>query len=290
MACATGEAAHHAQEQAAAAIRYTDVTARFVTVGLAVGLAVVAAVSLYRSYATLQDSGGPRRGEASAGWADDNVREVQTKLHEGGFYSGEIDGVYSSELAAALTRYQIRNGLPITGQLDADTSKALGAKPAVTTSAAEVWRRLRTGDQETLAKTQPIASPSTESSTTNISTERVRDYVGAFVLAGLDPHVGAEADFFADRVRYYDDGVISREQIRRDLQRYAARWPERRFSLDGDITVEPQNDNRVRVTFPLRYELRNGDKHSSGKIDKAIVLERAGDDLEIVAVNERKAD
>jgi hypothetical protein len=27
--------------------------------------------------------------------------------------------------------------------------------------------------------------------------------VGAFVLAGLDPHVGAEADFFADRVRYY---------------------------------------------------------------------------------------
>src|SRR5437868_4067310 len=49
--------------------------------------------------------------------ADDNVRAVQTKLREGGFYSGEIDGAYSSELAAALTRYQIRNGLPITGQL-----------------------------------------------------------------------------------------------------------------------------------------------------------------------------
>jgi hypothetical protein len=46
----------------------------------------------------------------------------------------------------------------------------------------------------------------------------------------------------------------------------------------------------VRVTFPLRYELRNGGKHSSGKVDKTIVLETAGDDLEIVAVNERKAD
>jgi peptidoglycan hydrolase-like protein with peptidoglycan-binding domain len=329
---ATCDVAHHSQEQVLAGIRYSDVTTRFVVLGLAVGLTVVAAVSLYRSYATPQSSDSPSRPEASlAGWDDDNVRQVQMKLREGGFYLGEIDGAYGSELAAALTRYQIRNGLPITGQLDADTSKTLGAKPAVTTTAedrtrsSEVWRRLREGDQETLAKanarltlspgaeparapvtsaqsspaaadaaiqpeTQPISSPSTESSATNMRTERVRDYVGAFVLAGLDPQVGAEADFFAERVRYYDEGVIGREQIRRDLQRYAARWPERRFWLDGDITVEPQSDNRVRVTFPLRYELRNSGKHSSGKIDKTIVLEPAGDDLEIVAVNERKAE
>ena len=117
----------------------------------------------------------------------------------------------------------------------------------------------------------------------------MRDYVGAFVLAGLDPQVGAETEFFADRVQYYDEGAVGRENIRRDLQRYAARWPERRFWLAGDIKVEPQNANRVRVTFPLRYELRNGRKHSSGKIAKTIVLEPTGDDLQIVAVNERKA-
>src|SRR6266513_2326363 len=65
------------------------------------------------------------------------------------------------------------------------------------------------------------------------------------------------------------------------------RWPERRFWLAGDITVEPQNGNRVRVTFPLRYELRRGAKHSSGKVDKILVLEPAGDDLQIVAGSER---
>jgi len=133
------------------AIRYTDVT-RFVIFTLTVVLAVVAAVSLYRSYKMQESDSSPRPEALLAGWTDDNVREVQTKLREGGFYSGEIDGAYSSELAAALTRYQIRKGLPITGQLDADTSKALGAKPAVATTAAEVWRRLRTGEQETLAK------------------------------------------------------------------------------------------------------------------------------------------
>jgi peptidoglycan hydrolase-like protein with peptidoglycan-binding domain len=325
------------QEHAALGVRYNHVIKWFV-LAVAIVLAVVGLVS------TLHDKHiSIRRGEekppiakttgvefdSESGWADDNVREVQMKLREGGFYSDEIDGAYSSEVAAALTRYQIRNGLPITGQLDVDTSKALGTKPAVTTTAddrarsSEVWRRLRMGDQETVTnarvtpppgaeppqasvtsaqsspaahigatiqpETQPIGSPSPESSTTNVSTERVRDYVGAFVLAGLDPHVGAETDFFADRVRYYDEGVIGRERIRRDLRRYATRWPERRFWLEGDITVESENGNQVQVTFPLRYELRNGDKHSSGKIDKTIVLEPAGDDLKIVAVTERKA-
>jgi peptidoglycan hydrolase-like protein with peptidoglycan-binding domain len=295
-----------------------------VTIGLALATSVCA------------DDDGPV--DSRDGWQPDNVRAVQTKLRDGGFYFGEIDGAYSSELAAALGRYQIRNGLPITGQLDVETSKALGARPAVATSSAndsarrsETWQRLRKSDQQFFGRMEPRATPAaspssignqpatantaaaitpttataqtppvesaspqsaaaTSSPTPDISEERLRDYVGAFVLAGLDPQVGAEAAFFADRVQYYDQGVLGHEKIRKDLQRYAARWPERRFWLAGDITVEPQNATRVRVTFPLRYELRNGGKHSSGKIDKTLVLEPSGDDLAIVAVNERKAE
>ena len=152
---------------------------------------------------------------------------------------------------------------PATGQISSQTTTPTSARPTA------VAGSLGDGD---------------------ISTERLRDYVGAFVLAGLDPHVGSETDFFAERVQYYDEGVIGREKIRKDLQRYAARWPERSFWLDGDITAEPQNGNRVQVTFPLRYDLRNGGKHSSGKINKTLVLEPTGNDFEIVAVNERKAD
>lgn len=331
-----------------------------------------------------------------ASYADENVREVQTKLRDGGFYSGEIDGAYSSALAAALTRYQVRNGLPVTGQLDIDTSKSLGAKPAVTTSAkdpnqdSDVWRQLRKSRQqsptkspnetvasskaateigsdagsaqgkatsvaaestgathlsetaspqtaapvdtaakargEMIADTQPAGSPPPSnaatsevapevrtpsvpkagsapaadtsnirvsiqrgdgSSETTVSPERVRDYVAAFVLAGLDPHVGSEVDFFADRVRYYDDGIRDREAIRKDLQRYNARWPHRTFWLPGEIKMEPQSDNQVRVTFPLRFELHNGEKNSSGQVEKVLVLEPVGDDFQILAVNER---
>ena len=109
-------------------------------------------------------------------------------------------------------------------------------------------------------------------------------------MAGLDPQVGAETDFFADRAQYYNDGVLDREKIRKDLQRYDARWPQRRFWLAGDIRILPQNDDRLEVSFPLRFELRNGAKHSSGKIDKTIMLKPSGEDWEIVAVNERKAN
>jgi peptidoglycan hydrolase-like protein with peptidoglycan-binding domain len=265
----------------------------------------------------------------------DNVRAVQTKLKEDGFYSGEVDGAYSSQLSAALTRYQIRNGLPITGQLDVDTSKALGAEPAVTTRtqgrvaidaapASETWRRLRKKDEEFLknldargravagttklkadaanrtSQSPGAAAPPAESPTvgqvepepsnresSSRIVERLRDYVGAFVLAGLDPQVGAETDFFADQVRYYNEGVKDRQAIRRDLERYNARWPERKFWLDGDIAVTGEKDNLLRVTFPLRFELHNGKKKSAGKVEKTIVLETAGDDWQIVAVNER---
>lgn len=81
-----------------------------------------------------------------------------------------------------------------------------------------------------------------------------------------------------------------REKIREDLKRYDSRWPGRKFWLAGDIAVEMQTDRRVRVTFPLGYELRNGGKRSSGKVDKTLVLERVGDDLLIVSVNERKPE
>jgi Putative peptidoglycan binding domain len=302
--------------------------------------------------------------------ADDNVRAVQEKLREGGFYSGEVDGAYSSQLAAALTRFQVRKGLPVTGQLDVETGNALDAKPAVTKNtitpeqSSETWRQLRRREQQTTstvararssprtdrsvpevgrAERGPVAtsatsetvvqsadsqSQSASSATTRtsaeimepapappataartsadatesvsaqpattsadeFSTERLRDYVGAFVLAGLDPHVGSEADFFADRVKYYDQGVIDREQIRNDLQDYAAHWPQRRFWFVGNIKIEPPHRKRVRVTFPLRYELRNGATSSSGTINKTLVLESAGDDLQIVEVNETKAE
>lgn len=245
--------------------------------------------------------------------ADDSIRDVQTRLKAGGFYFGEINGRYDSETAAGVTRYQIRNGLKITGKLDEQTRYALGltaSEPKVPPPrfGQDVWRYLRKSDQAAIDKmiaedaakkkksTQPPAmSPSPKPAVAMTSSdrsrdERLHDYIAAFVLAGLDPQVGAETEFFADRVNYFGEAGVTKEKIRHDLERYNQRWPERAFTLAGPLDVRPDRD-RLRVTFPLRYQLRNGSKTASGKVWKTLLLEKTGrDDLQIVAVNERKAE
>ena len=70
----------------------------------------------------------------STAWADQAVESAQEKLKDGGFYYGEINGKMDADTTAAIRRYQIRNGLQITGELNTETQRALGltSKPATT--------------------------------------------------------------------------------------------------------------------------------------------------------------
>ena len=70
----------------------------------------------------------------SPAWADQVIESVQQKLKEQGFYYGEITGKKDTDTTAAIRRYQIRNGLQITGEINAETQRSLGltSKPAAT--------------------------------------------------------------------------------------------------------------------------------------------------------------
>ena len=261
--------------------------------------------------------------------ADENIRKAQVRLQAEGFYQGNASGNYDSETAAAVTRYQIRHGLAITGKLDAATSKELGIPAAVSGAPAQVlsgtWHRLRSGKWEfveqsrasdharakqthhlaTTAASLAIASPTPAKEVAPVAqnppdttaapgedqlSEAMRNYVAAFILAGLDPHIGSELEFFAPRVDYFGQPNVSREKIERDLFRYDRRWPVRRFWLDGAISVQRRTPSSIEFVFPLRYELRNGSKRASGKVMKSLSLAAGGDDeMQIVAVNETKA-
>ena len=66
--------------------------------------------------------------------ADQVIESVQQKLKDQGFYYGEITGKKDTDTTAAIRRYQIRNGLQITGEINAETQRSLGlaSKPAAT--------------------------------------------------------------------------------------------------------------------------------------------------------------
>jgi peptidoglycan hydrolase-like protein with peptidoglycan-binding domain len=66
--------------------------------------------------------------------ADELTKSVQSELKNQGFYYGEVTGLNSPETAAAVKRYQIRNGLEATGTLTPDTLEALGIKGGASTT------------------------------------------------------------------------------------------------------------------------------------------------------------
>src|ERR687887_2107270 len=62
--------------------------------------------------------------------ADQLVESVQQALKDEGFYYGEVNGDINANLTAAIRRYQIRNGLQVTGELNDETLRSLGIKSA----------------------------------------------------------------------------------------------------------------------------------------------------------------
>jgi peptidoglycan hydrolase-like protein with peptidoglycan-binding domain len=63
---------------------------------------------------------------AAAQDSTDFVKQAQERLKALGFYEGPINGDFGPYTQAALAQFQLANVLPASGQLDAETSLALG--------------------------------------------------------------------------------------------------------------------------------------------------------------------
>lgn len=61
----------------------------------------------------------------SAARADEAVANAQQALKDQGFYYGEVSGRKDADTTAAIRRYQIRNGLKVTGELNNETQRSL---------------------------------------------------------------------------------------------------------------------------------------------------------------------
>jgi peptidoglycan hydrolase-like protein with peptidoglycan-binding domain len=68
--------------------------------------------------------------------ADQTIRSVQQTLKEQGFYYGTVTGDKSAETTAAIRRYQIRNGLQVTGELNDDMLRSLNSNSNSVVAAA----------------------------------------------------------------------------------------------------------------------------------------------------------
>ncbi len=76
------------------------------------------------------------------------IKTVQTKLKNWGYYTGEVDGIYGSLTVAAVKLFQEKNGLTVDGIVGTNTAAALGM--TLTTSSDDV--SVSSSDLELLAR------------------------------------------------------------------------------------------------------------------------------------------
>jgi peptidoglycan hydrolase-like protein with peptidoglycan-binding domain len=77
--------------------------------------------------------------------ADQAIENAQQALKDQGFYYGDITGEKNADTIAAIRRFQIRNGLQVSGELNDETLRALGVGRS----------------SQAIAKAAPSATPDT---------------------------------------------------------------------------------------------------------------------------------
>jgi len=69
--------------------------------------------------------------------ADQTTRSLQQTLKDQGFYYGTVTGDKSAETTAAIRRYQIRNGLQVTGEVNEETLRSINSSSNSVASASQ---------------------------------------------------------------------------------------------------------------------------------------------------------
>ena len=97
--------------------------------------------------------------------ADQLVERVQQALKDQGFYYGEVSGEMNANATAAIRRYQIRNGLQVSGELNSETLQSLGidssgsARPATKPASPSPAAPLKPDEQSPSESTNVTPAP-----------------------------------------------------------------------------------------------------------------------------------
>jgi hypothetical protein len=265
---------------------------------------------------------------AFAALAAENVnvaRALQIALKERGFYTAaQPSGVMDEPTRAALKRFQIREGLSVTGEPDTATLQALG-NPAATKnkiaasslSARERAQQIASSDREFLAGVEamehraeppqrvpptprarvspssvppPVAEPPPDRNPSAVSEDAVAQFVENYLKAAEGPTPAAEVAHYAEQVDYFDNGKVSRDFIRKDQARYYKRWPIRDFKLLGAPRIERTSPDGATIRFRVAYALKGNGEKAAGRTEEVVRLHRQGAALRIAGIRERKLE
>lgn len=230
----------------------------------------------------------------SAVLADEETRQVQEELRKRHLFFRDIDGLPSPEYAMALRRYQQRKGFVQTGMADEVTlySLGIGEPPSPAEGAGDLPNLPVLKSDAAISEPRPAQPPPVPTKAQNagdIGKAEIHSFLRRYFDACESPNPQDELTFYAEKVEYFDHGVVDRPYIKNELAVYDQRWPSRKYSLGDSLHIVRTGNNtvaKVRVNFQVANNEHN--RKASGRTDDTFSLAKRGDSLEIVSIKEAR--
>ncbi|HEX8898563.1 MAG TPA: peptidoglycan-binding domain-containing protein, partial [Chthoniobacterales bacterium] len=209
-----------------------------------------------------------------AGWsaslADEETRRVQEELRKRHLYFRDIDGRPSRETALAIKRYQQRMGFSQSGVADDVTLYSLGigepASPAEGAANLPDMPVLKS-DASVPERNPPSPPvPTKEQNAGAVTKAEIHNFLRRYFDACQSQNPDDELAFYAERVEYFDHGVVDRPYIRNELAVYDQRWPNRKYTLGDSLRVVRTGNNTL-ATIRVGFDVANNehDRKASGR-------------------------
>lgn len=120
-----------------------------------------------------------------------------------------------------------------------------------------------------------------------ITKEEVRAFVSRVLYLNGRKDIQAIAPFYADKVNYYDRGVVGRDKVLQDLGYYFRNWAEIDTTLDGDVAMAGFEPEVRVVKFVSSFSVKNDKKAVAGKTENVWIIQRVNGTLRLIDVKQK---
>jgi len=117
--------------------------------------------------------------------------------------------------------------------------------------------------------------------------ERAEEFVRKYLDACETNQLESELAYYSDKVKYFDQGVVGRSFIERDVAAFYKRWPQRSYELLDFKVVREQGDEAV-VKFRIAFHYRSPQHTVAGKTDNYFTIQRTGERLKFTSLKEQR--
>jgi peptidoglycan hydrolase-like protein with peptidoglycan-binding domain len=142
-----------------------------------------------------------------------------------------------------------------------------------------------TRETKPLAKSPAAEAPQTGESA--IPPEKIESLIRKYLEACETNRLSAETAYYADRLKYFDHGTVSRDFVERDVAAFYRRWPERDYEL-LDWKLLQSNPDEAVVRFRIAFRYRSPQHSASGKTDNVFTVRRTSDGMKFTAMREQR--